>query len=333
MANETRIVRPFPVPTSVAELMNSARLNVGDAILEPGGRATLELDAYLHAPVQLSVGGHGGLNSQDIEDTIKGLSEIGVGPQDAHFAVNVQSSFLKISEYVVLCPVGDMANLPAAVDIATTGGRPDALRTPHSGCRIEVAILLTTSREPAVGQPWRKGTWISRSRFHLSCQLEYSGFTPRPMDADQKAALGLPASATRYVSLPAGLDPLRDDATPEVLELWVDHDLLGAIAAQPKSALSIALQRQLFVDAFNAVTTIAQADRDIDDLQWADIEESVLGRLIQGLVGRDRSVPAQQGASQGQQLFALMRNDHARFMSVVEDHAGLTASLVKALQD
>lgn len=333
MATETRIVRPFAVPAPVTDLVNSARLSIGEVILEPGGRATLDLDSYLHAPVHLSIGGHGGLSSQDLDEVLKGLNEIGVGPDEAHFAVNLYSSFLKISEYVVLCPVAEMVTLPAMVALATTGSRPDALRTPHSGCRVEAAILLTENREPCVGQPWRKGTWISRSRFNLSCQLEYSGFTPRPMDADQKAALGLPANATRYVSLPAGLDPLRDEATPEVLELWVDHDLLGAIAAQPKSALSVALQRQLFVDAFNAVTTIARGDHDIGDLHWADVEESMLGRLIQGLVGRERSVSGQEGAARGQQLFSLMRNDHARFMSIVEAHAGLTASLIKALQD
>ena len=329
MATETRIVRPFPIPAAVDEFINSARLHVGDLTLEPDGRATLDRDEYLNAPLTLSIGGLGGLTTDNLEAVGNGLLDIGVNSDSVLLTVNLYSSFLKISQYLLSGPLSGAASLPAPIGIASAGNRPDALRAPHSGCRVEVALLLAAAREPTLGQPWRTGTWIARSRFNVSCQLEHAGFTPRPMDAEQKALLGLSPNATRYVTLPAGLDPLRDEASPDVLELWVDHDLLGAIAAQPKAALSVALQRQLFVDAFNAVTNIAQRDPNIDELLWADIEDSLLGRLIAGLAGAGGSGVA----SRRQQLFFMMRDDHAKFMAVVEDHAGLTASLIKAMGD
>ena len=333
MATETRVLRPFATPLKVEQLVRSAALKVGDTVLQPDGRATLDYDAYLNLPVSLSLGDSGGLTEDELDGVLESLAEIGLTPDMVLGTVSLHSSFLKISEYVAVFPISELRDLPGDIEIASAGKRPSALRTPYSGCRVETAVLLGSAREPVVGQPWRKGTWLARSRFHLSCELEYAGFTPRPMDADQKATLGVSAKAARYVTLPAGVDPLRDEVAPDVLELWVDADLLGAIAAQPKSMLSVALQRQLFVDAFNAVTSIARADPSIDDLQWSDIEDSLLGRLIRGLVGSKRGESVDDSRERGQQLLTMMRSDQAQFSSIVEDHAGVTAAFMKALQD
>ena len=333
MATETRVLRPFTTPLEVEQLVGSAALKVGDTVLQPDGRATLDYDAYLHVPVSLSFGDAGGLTDDELDELMESLSAVGLTPDMVLVTVSLYSSFLKISEYVAVFPISELRDLPGDIEIASAGNRPSALRTPHSGCRVETAVLLGSAREPTIGQPWRKGTWLARSRFHLSCELEYSGFTPRPMDADQKAVLGVSAKAARYVTLPAGVDPLRDEVAPDVLELWVDADLLGAIAAQPKSALSVALQRQLFVDAFNAVTSIARADPSIDDLQWSDIEDSLLGRLIRGLVGTKRAESVDASRELGQQLLTTMRSDQAQFSSIIEDHAGVTGAFMKALQD
>jgi hypothetical protein len=81
------------------------------------------------------------------------------------------------------------------------------------------------------------------------------------------------------------------------------------------------------------VTSIARADPSIDDLQWSDIEDSLLGRLIRGLVGSKRGESVDDSRERGQQLLTMMRSDQAQFSSIVEDHAGVTAAFMKALQD
>jgi len=333
MATETRVLRPFPTPSALGDLFKSTVLKVGDSVLAPSGRATLDHDAYLHSSVRLHLGGEGGLSEDDLSEIFDGVEELGVNPDHAEFAVNLYSGFLKISEYVVRHPVSRLGDLASVVDIAVPGARPHALRTPYSGCRIEASILLGRSGEKRPGRPWRKGTWLARSQFFISCDLEFAGFTPRPMDAAQKELLGLPAKATRYVTLPPGLDPVREDASPDVLEMWVDSDLLAAISAQPKSTLSMALQRQLFIDAFAAITNVARSDSGLQDVQWAEIEDTLLGRLIRGLAGRGKKGSEGSDAVRFQNLLNLLRSDHAKFMATVEDHAGITLSLIKALQD
>lgn len=333
MATETRVLRPFPTPSALEDFFKSTVLEVGDFMLAPSGRATLDHDSYLHSTVRLHLGGRTGMSGDNLEDICAGLEEIGVNPDHAEFAVNLYSGFLKISEYVLRHPVSRLLDVGNVVDIAVPGSRPHALRTPYSGCRVEASVLLGVTGERRPGRPWRKGTWLARSRYFVSCDLEFAGFTPRPMDAAQKEALGLPSNATRYVTLPAGLDPVREDASPDVLEMWVDSDLLAAISAQPKSGISMALQRQLFVDAFAAITHVARSDSGLQDVQWAEIEGTLLGRLIRGLAGRDKRGSEGNEALRSQHLLNVLRVDHAKFMATVEDHAGVTNSLIKALQD
>lgn len=302
-------------------------------MLAPSGRATLDPDTYLHSTVRLHLGGRSGISRDDLAEVCTGLEEIGVNPDYAEFAVNLYSGFLKISEYVIRHPVSQLLELSGVVDIAVPGSRPEALRTPYSGCRVEASVLLGVTGERRLGQPWRKGTWLARSRYFVSCDLEYAGFTPRPMDTAQKETLGLPSNATRYVTLPTGLDPVREDASPDVLEMWVDSDLLAAISAQPKSGISMALQRQLFVDAFAAITHVALSDSGLRDVQWVEIESTLLGRLIRGLAGRDKRGSEGNSALRSQHLLNVLRSDHAKFMAIVEDHAGVTNSLIRAIQD
>ena len=333
MATETRVLRPFPTPTVLEDFASSLVLEVGDNLLFPGGRATLDHDSYLHSTIRLHLNEQGVVSEDDLSDICAAIEGLGANPDRTEFAVHLYSGFLKISEYVLRHPVSRIRDLAGVVNIAGPGSRPHALRTPYSGCRLEASLLLGETGVKAPGRPWRKGTWLARSRFYVSCDLEFAGFTPRPMDAAQKEALGLPQRVTRYVTLPAGLDPVREDASPDVLEMWVDSEVLAAIAAQPKSSLAVALQRQLFVDAFAAIATVARSDSGLQDVQWVEIEDTLLGRLIRGLAGRDKKGSESQSIARSQNLLNLLRSDHAKFMAMVEDHAGLTASLIKALQD
>lgn len=333
MATETRILRPFRTPQIAEEVLQRSVVHVSDSVIPSDGRATLNYDEYLHAPVRLQLGGPDGISSNEISSICDEVRELGASPEGTLLAINLYSSFLKISEYVVVQPLSKFEELPGIIDLAVPGNRPRAMRTPFSGCRIELSLLLGEELPPAAGRPWRKGTWLTRNRYNVSCELEFAGFTPMPMNKDKKHELGLLPNATRYVVLPLGINPMTDIASPEVLELWVDEELLAAIAAQPKSTISSALQRQLFVDAFSAVSVAVKSEPEFNDLQWSDTADTLLGSMIRGLVGRGTNSSTAEQTQKCQELLRMIRDDHPRFMALVEHHAGLTAAYSKALQD
>ena len=333
MATETRILRPFRTPQLADDVLQRSVIHVSDSVVTSDGRATLSYDEYLHSPVRLQLGGPDGISSDEISSICDEVEELGASPDGTLLAINLYSSFLKISEYPVVQPLSELNELPGVIDLAVPGNRPRAMRTPFSGCRIELSLVLGEELPAMAGRPWRKGTWLTRHRYFLSCELEYAGFTPMPMNKEKKLELGVSASATRYVTLPLGFNPMTDAASPDVLELWVDEELLAEIASQPKSPISSALQRQLFVDAFSAVTVAVKSDPDFDHLQWSDTADTLLGSMIRGLVGRGTHLSATDQTQKCQEMLRMIRDDHSRFVALVEHHAGLTAAYSKALQE
>ena len=151
------------------------------------------------------------------------------------------------------------------------------------------------------------------------------------MGPDTKSMLGIPATATRYVTVPPDIDPLAGDAPPELVELWVDADLLAVMSANESSKPSIALQRQLFVDAFAAVVIAARSQDDIETRTWPDIEGSMVDKMIRALAGKTKKETEDQARHRCEALFDLMKQNHPAFMAHVEAFADCTSSLLEMM--
>lgn len=333
MTSETRVLRPFESVSALEEFIGSITLDVGGEEVEPDARITLDESLYRHVSVAVRLPHRGRGLTEALIAIDEGLMGIGLDGDQVLFVVNLYSSFLKISEYVHRSRLSDLMSEDGLISLTDEGPRPTPLRTAHSGCRVEVAAVLATQLEPQVGRPWRRGTWLARSRFTISCDVDYAGFTARPMDLEQKATLGLPQGATRYVALPDDVDPIGDTVTPDVVELWVDAELLATMSARPTAPVSAALQRQLFCDVFSVVTTAARTRAEFDDLSWSDVSSSLLGLLIRGLVGREKNDDERKRDERCAELLNLLKDDHGRFLSYVEDRAGTTAAFTRALGD
>ncbi len=333
MTSHTAVLRPFDGIDALDDFFAAITVLVGDELVPADGRITLAEDRYRHVPVSVRLPNDG----PDLADRLSilrdSLHQSGFDSEDVLFVVNLYSGFLKISEYVFKCPFSEFA--PEGMDISLTGNgpRPNALLTAHSGCRIEVAAVLDRTYSRQIGRAWRRGTWLARSRFVLSCDVEFSGFSPRPMDQEQKIALGLPSGATRYVSLPSGVDPVVDEVSPDVIELWIDADLLASLSARPKAPVSAALQCQLFCDVFAVVTAAARSRSGFEDLAWRDISGSLLGTLLRGIAGREKADTQQKLDARCNRLLTLLKDDHGRFMAFVEDVAGTSSAFTRALGD
>jgi len=331
MSLTTRELRPFGDFEVMDEFVHAIRLKVGETLIGRDDRIVLEEDHYRRLPVvvvlpQVSEG-----LRETLDDMQTELRERGLELSDLVLVVNLFSSYLKISEFPYVIPLSELAAHGSEFDLIPDGDRPKALRAARSGCRVEVAVLLAEQKSPTVGMPWRKGTWLSRSIFGLSCDVEFSGFTPRPMDAEAKATLRLPETATRFVRVPPGIDPLVDESSTDLLEMWVDADLLATLSSRDKSKVSTAIQKQLFVDAFSCVMSEVRSRPDFEDKVWSDVSDTMFGKMIRAIAGRSKSDGEDDLRIRCETLIGILREDLGRFMSHVEAFADLTDSMIQSL--
>ena len=331
MTSTVRELRPFGDFEVMDDLIHAVRLRVGDTVIGRDERVILDAESYRRVPVSLVFPYESDGLHETLEDVQTELRDRDLDLEEVALIVNLFSSFLKISDFPYVFPLSELATRGPVLDLCQDGQRPRALRAARSGCRVEVAVVLANQKAPAIGRVWRKGTWLSRTNFGISCDAEFSGFTPRPMDAERKVELRLPANATRYITIPIGIDPLADDSSPDLVEMWVDADLLATLSSRDKSKVSTAIQKQLFVDAFDCVVSEVRARPDLEDKTWSDVSDTMFGKMIRAIAGRSKGDHDELIRERCQGLFTILREDRSRFMAHVEAFADLTDSLIKSL--
>lgn len=335
MSTAHREIRPFDSVSLLEDLLNDMQLHVGDVVLAPGESRALEMDVYLRVGIGLNIG----KSQSEIEAFLqelagdKTMNELDLTIDDLEFVVIASSPFLKIVDFIERKPLRDLAAIGAMVDVS---GNPrcDALLSPNAGCDIDVMFGLSQPKKKAPLRPWRRGTWLSRISFSISTEQALTGFTPRPMDAAKKKDLGIAPSTARYITMSSS--PLDESVTEDDVEMWIDADLLAQMSAMPKSKGSIALQRQIFVDAVSAIVYSSQLpseDADVPLLKscaWPEIEKSLLGRVISALAPNSKD-GAERLANQSAYL-EMVRNEPAKFLTFAEHLCGVSASFNELIE-
>ncbi len=332
MTTTTREVRPFGTFGALDDFVHSVRVEIGSNILPNDSSLVLSEHDFRHLPVSVLLAESDAAFDQLIDDVRKEMEEKDLLPSDVALIVNLYSGFLKISEFPFVTSFADLTPANRVIPLTSPEHRPDALRAAKSGCQIEVAAVLSAERNPAPLKPWRKGTWLSRSHYRLSSETVFNGFTPRPLTKQAKETLGLPSATTRYIVVPDGIDPLSDEASAELVELWVDADLLAAVSARDNTDASIAFQQQLFVDAFSAVVVAAKEQPEFDSRSWQDSEGSMVGKMIKALAGQKKTDSEEILRHRREYLFDLMKNNHPAFMAHVEAFSDTTSAFLKTME-
>lgn len=320
MSSEQREIRPVRAVDALDELLGGSVLYAGHQRYEADERVILDELSYLNSPVAVDLGGKKRIVDA-LETAGRELSELDLDIADLELALILSSSYLRILELSHRIPLAELPELSGPL-LLTSGQRPAALRAPRSGCTIELSIHLARQRPRQPLKPWRRGSWISRTTWSLVTELAFSGFTPKPLTAEKRKEFGLGGKATRYITLASS--PLDAEVSEDSVELWFDADLLAKISANPTTKMAVALQRQLFVDAVDAVVTHARELDAITDLVWSDVKDTLLGRVIAVVAPNHSNEAARDHACTG--FLDMLRDDHARFMTFVEDAAGLTGA-------
>lgn len=322
MSTEHRDVRPFASIPALDHLLRHAVLRYGMEEVEAGGRVILEEDVFLRAPARLVLAKDTDDVAKAVENSLAALSALDLSVDDLSFAIVISSSYLKNTEFRARVPLRELADLGPVIELSSEP-RPAPFRSPRAGCTVEALVYLSTARSNLPLRPWRFGTWLARAEFEVVTEHVFTGFTPKPLTPKIKQDLGLPPKAMRYITL-GGASPLEEDVSEDSVEVWFDADLLAKMSAMPRSKASVALQRQLFVDAITAVVSAARVEDGFMNVAWPDVKDTLLGRVVQAVAPSSGNEDVRNAACAN--YLQMIKDDAAKFLAFAEEAAGLVAA-------
>jgi hypothetical protein len=280
---------------------------VGQDEFPPDASISISRPEFLAARILVAFDGSDEEFEGARDDIATVLSEIGVTGDQVEFFVGVVTPRLKLHDVVHSNPIGSDIELPREVTVDPSKAR--ALRTPHGGCSIEVALCLVEDLEadPAYPlRPRRKGTWFARTTMQVRTTSERAGFPVYPLTAEERTRLGLSDETIRYVVLESPLQP----SDPTELSVYLDADLYSRVNAQPDSLGSRALQRELWVSTMSAIVLESVRSPELTNATLDDLDDTWLGRLIEWVAGPRR---------EDQQIWLETIKDHpSAFVSQID---------------
>jgi len=322
MSTEQRDVRPFGSVGAFDALLRHALVIVGAESVENGGRLILEEDVFVRSNVVLRLAKDSSVVADAFAAAKADLADLDLTVGDLEFAVVLSSGYLKISEIRHRMPLSELVDAGADLSLSLPT-RPLALRSPHSGCAIEVSIHLATEHAQKPLRPWRLGTWLAKAKWEIVTEHTFTGFTPQPLTPEKKREFDLPPKCVRYITL-GGVSPLEEGVKEDSVEVWFEADLLGKMSASPKSKPSVALQMQLFLDAISVVVTESRMQEAFDMMSWAEVRDSLLGRVIE-LVAPSKANELARTAACATYL-QIVKDNPARFMAYAEEQVGIAGA-------
>lgn len=322
MSRETRTLRPFSAPVVFGEALQFVQFHMGEQICDADSRITIESASdFLRAKPALSWA----RNDAEMETFRSllndGVTESGISPSQLGLVVTVYSGFLKMADICYQARLSDCSSLERLVPFSEC--RPRALQASTHGATVSAYVALLQRQERRALQPWRKGTWLARVQFRLDLETTITSiFRPTPMDDAKRRELGLPKGTARYFAL-NDHDPFRPYSDTEPPTFYVDEDLLSRLNAEATSPLSKALQAQMVCD-FIIGLVLASNARNADQHEWEDLKDSLIGRAVELVAGRNASLGDRENA------FSLLRTDPTTFIARAEDVLNIKRSMIRS---
>ena len=295
LASEFRALRPYKGVDQVQAVLEDATLRIGDDIrVLADGNQVLEANTYLTAMLELDLlrrpeDPDGPAEEPDgyFDRLHKELREAGIESTELNqlrFMVVATTPYLKLIHVLWVGGYSDLVTSQGRLPLASGGreNRPRPLLAPSGGCTIEFIAYLGEDRgHDRSTRPLEvhsKGTWLARIRFDLETDITEIGFTPTPLTEELKEDLLLPEETIRYIIVE---DPLAPDGSSNDLTVYVDADVLNAIAANAGGTGARTFQLQLAIDVIAAIVNESSILLATDpDATFSSIQGSLCHRLL-----------------------------------------------------
>lgn len=224
--------------------------------------------------------------------------------------VVASSSYLKLAEIILMAPIDEVQRV---IDLTTVPVAEPFHATTH-GCDLDASLVLLRDGSPEPLEPWRRGTWLARTRFGLRTAIEGFGYAIQPLTDDVREELALPSKCLRFVDVRGSVL----DAGGGV-DVFVDADLLARLEKESSRPWAIAFTDQLVLDFLTAVVINAMAADELESRTWDDIAGTLLGKTIE-LVARTSD------AATLATYLGDLRSEPSRFIAKIEGTLDMRAN-------
>lgn len=275
MTTAVRVVRPFiglePFETWISQIS----LRVASETVPSGGRIILSSDTFASARVVLELAVDDRTLTRDRNALLAHANELELAADDLELVVSVSSPYLRRVDVVERVALEEV---PRTM-LLSRPPRPFGLQTPRSGAVVEIDLCLRRDIERRALRPWRRGTWLARTKFRIESEQSNEVFRVAPLDDVQRTRLQLPKGTARFVEITAAsvVAPGSDESAVTV---WLDESLLAGLSARPDSPAAQMVQIETFLQVVADVVRHGHERGELRDLSADDIENSLLGRVL-----------------------------------------------------
>lgn len=325
MNTEEQVVRPYEGLDRISGALDGCHLMFGPHRVDPAKILRVSDHEFLNLPAALWVARDEDSLDAFHTDLYEGLAACEVEPVDAELVVVVSTPRLKIADVAVRHSL-DKPLLSPHIGL-TPDARPAPFKAPTGGARVDVYVALGRDLDPAPLRAWRKGTWLAHQQLEVRTEAGDVGFVVLPLTEDRRYDFDLPPGSIRHIVID---DPLAPTDDADVIEIYVDEEILGQMTHRPTSAVAELFQRQLFLDAMTAVISTATASASLHGLSWGDVEDTLLGRVLSRIAGPLNEQTAREHSVRCESLLRLVANQPSTVLPWLE---ALVPDLGRKLSD
>lgn len=313
MTTEQRVVRPFHHLGEVQQWLNGVRIELGGHVTQANRSVSVAVESFLAERAALALADddqHWQVRRKQLDDL---MAAIPIEKSALDLVAVTTAPRLHVTEVALARGLEEVLGGERAVALSQPR-RPMALSAPFGGCIVDIAIVLNRDLRPKGLLPHRQGTWLGKVTCRITTDLGQIGFTPIPLTDDVRREHALPERTLRLITTERVTDPEIDADT--ALTVYVDHELLAQLTAEPRSRGSRTLQMQLFLDAMTAV--VHAASREIaageGSTTFSEAQDSLLGTLIRQMAARDNEIDIEVA----ERMWSTVRHVPDRAVALIE---------------
>ena len=317
MASEQRASRPYSGLRKCQQAFQETVLSVGEREVAHGGALRVSVTEFLNERFQISFGEDRQSFATLVSELETAANTHGISSDDLEIVVIASCTYWKVTEELFSASLDEFTALDGPnVTLAGRHDRERPLTFTAKTLRIEAGCLLSKTIEKRPLRPFRKGTWLAKTRYAVNTGQDFEGFEPKPLDAPARRELDIGdyEETQRFMHVEA--DPTDPETTDEEFVLYVDELTLKSLEENPRTLGTSLMQRILFMDMARAIIYRASDVIYEDKKSMGDIKNSVFDNVLDAFSRDDKGAVSEDTK---EKLFANVKATPEIFVSCVED--------------
>ena len=317
MASEQRASRPYSGLRKCQQAFQETVLSVGEREVAHGGALRVSVTEFLNERFQISFGEDRQSFATLVSELKTAADTHGISSDDLKIVVIASSTYWKITKELFSASLDEFTALDGPnVTLAGRHDRERPLTFTAKTLRIEAGCLLSKTIEKRPLRPFRKGTWLAKTRYAVNTGQDFEGFEPKPLDAPARRELDIGdyEETQRFMHVEA--DPTDPETTDEEFVLYVDELTLKSLEENPRTLGTSLMQRILFMDMARAIIYRASDVIYEDKKSMGDIKNSVFDKVLDAFSRDDKGAVDEDTK---EKLFASVKATPEIFVACVED--------------